>query len=850
MKNKWYRSRGIKSLLIVIMHIALVLIVIGTIFFGNYFHGDVESMIKVTSYTETKSFSNEVYMESLEIIQGLAGKENLEKNGKLDTDKIVDLVDFVDNGQISGKNESGLAYRLGDIQKMEQNYSNRGYNEHNSGIVVCKKGDGSYDYYYYDQFYTMVQDGKIKFVIDSSYESAQDVTNAILGDLSYGAYTEGNENRSIVDNKGNILYMDFWSYTGQTYGVSLTEETYHPVDTSGVLELVNENKEWNGKLSLALEYISRALDIMPNYISQYYVYDRYTEGNTNLTYMYVNEVEKKIYSNNSNYSKYKQVKTYEDKIKSLGSYIVVRPKLSESETNMNTDLQNWPHLLASLPGEDEGDSYLILGVDDSFPVSDTLSQLKTEYDKYYRWLFPILGIVTISIILFLISLVWLTVVAGRHPGDEELHLHPFDRWFTEVGAATVFGIWIIPLSVCLSVGGSVSFYMVAGGIMAVVTCALFLWGYLSLVRRIKGKLLWKGSLLRWLIKHWKQYFGQARAVCLKYTRNWNSTWKITVLFISFVVVHFILTIMFAVGGYPIILVIGAMDIAVWLWLLRRAMGRQILISGSRRIGEGDLEYKIPTDQLQGEQRSIAEYINRMGEGLDAAVENSLKNEKMKTELITNVSHDIKTPLTSIINYVDLLKRENFTDPKILGYLDVLENKAQRLKVLTEDVVEASKVSTGNITLNMTTLNFTEMINQVTGEFAERFEKNNLSVVANSPEESIVIKADGRRMYRVLENIFNNAAKYAMGGTRIYVDLVANKGRAVFNMKNISAQPLNISADELTERFIRGDISRSTEGSGLGLSIAKSLTELQGGTFNLYLDGDLFKVMIEFPLGLD
>ncbi len=211
-----------------------------------------------------------------------------------------------------------------------------------------------------------------------------------------------------------------------------------------------------------------------------------------------------------------------------------------------------------------------------------------------------------------------------------------------------------------------------------------------------------------------------------------------------------------------------------------------------------------------------------------------------------MSHDIKTPLTSIINYVDLLKQENFEDPKIQRYIEVLEQKAQRLKTLTEDVVEASKVSSGNITLECMNINLVEMIQQTSGEFEEKFAARDLKEVLTLPEEEALIYVDGRRTWRILENIYNNAAKYAMPGSRIYGDLKIMPGAVVFSLKNVSEQPLNISADELTERFIRGDISRSTEGSGLGLSIAKTLTEMQKGTFELYLDGDLFKVTIAFP----
>ena len=287
------------------------------------------------------------------------------------------------------------------------------------------------------------------------------------------------------------------------------------------------------------------------------------------------------------------------------------------------------------------------------------------------------------------------------------------------------------------------------------------------------------------------------------------------------------------------------DAAAVIFIIRKADGLALIMDGLKKISDGELQYKIKTDTLTGKQKVMAEYINNIGSGLDAAVENSLKKERMQTELITNVSHDLKTPLTSIINYVDLMKRENPTDPKIQEYLRILDEKSQRLKVLTEDVVEASKASTGNIKLEMNDIDFVEMVQQVIGEFEEKFQEKNLTMMVHFTDEPSIIYADGQRMWRVLENVFGNVVKYAMEGTRVYAEISNRNKKVTFSLKNISAQPLNISADELTERFIRGDVARNTEGSGLGLSIAKSLTELQGGEFKLYLDGDLFKVMITF-----
>ena len=238
---------------------------------------------------------------------------------------------------------------------------------------------------------------------------------------------------------------------------------------------------------------------------------------------------------------------------------------------------------------------------------------------------------------------------------------------------------------------------------------------------------------------------------------------------------------------------------------------------------------------------MAKYINDIAGGFTNAIEQSLKSERLKTELITNVSHDIKTPLTSIINYVDLLKKEDINNAQIEQYIAVLDKKSQRLKKLIEDLVEASKVSSGNVKLNMEVINLKELLNQSIGEFEDKLEKKNLKIEMDLPNENVLIKADNRYLYRVIENVFSNISKYALEGSRVYIKLEKQKEEVYLEFKNISKDKLNISAEELMQRFVRGDKSRYTEGSGLGLSIAESLTELQGGKFKIDIDGDLFKV---------
>lgn len=274
---------------------------------------------------------------------------------------------------------------------------------------------------------------------------------------------------------------------------------------------------------------------------------------------------------------------------------------------------------------------------------------------------------------------------------------------------------------------------------------------------------------------------------------------------------------------------------------------QRLHEGSKRIASGDLSTPVDTSKMFWKLKEHGENINKVSEGISLAVKERMKSEHFKTELITNVSHDIKTPLTSIINYVDLIKKEELQDEKVQGYVDVLDRQSARLKKLIEDLMEASKASTGNLTVELAECDVEVLLTQVIGEFEEKLEKNQLEVVVDKPECPVKMMADGRHMWRVLDNLLNNACKYSLPGSRVYVSLRQEGDEAVIVFKNISKTALNIPSEELLERFVRGDSSRNTEGSGLGLSIAQSLTELMQGSMKLEIDGDLFKVTLRFPI---
>ena len=269
--------------------------------------------------------------------------------------------------------------------------------------------------------------------------------------------------------------------------------------------------------------------------------------------------------------------------------------------------------------------------------------------------------------------------------------------------------------------------------------------------------------------------------------------------------------------------------------------------GAEELAEGHLEYKIQTEGMNFETKKYAESMNHIGDALNVAIEKRLQSERMKTELITNVSHDIKTPITSIINYAVLIEKEPCDSPKHKEYAEVLVRKSTHLKRLLDDLVEASKASTGAIEMKMEPCEANVLLSQVVGEFEQRFEDSKLALITKAPAEPIMIQVDSKRIWRVFENLMMNACKYSLEGSRVYLNLDKVGNEAIFSFRNTSKAMLNVSADELMERFVRGDSSRSTEGNGLGLSIAKSLTELQNGKMDIIIDGDLFKVILKFPL---
>lgn len=871
--NKWYRKTGVKAIVLIVAILSGAMLITNLLSLMNLAGStDLPSLWTMSQqpFEESQEFNYMVENYMDDVLTQIRLENLFETDGMMNRNKEIDVMEYSKNDTANGENVSGIAYSLEELINWGEDFdSAESDNYAKNSVIVCQKPEGTYEYYYTSDFMTRVESG----VFDIIMQDGSDV-DGFLQELQNGKYTSsGFYNFDIVDMEGNILYTDCWNF-----GSALIEK-YAPQGAENLLQVVNNSPRLNGKLSVIYDDLAYTLgNIYSDYQNYQMGFEHLEEGNTNFTYIYANNDTKKVVTNKTSYENYAEL---EKNVQNLISekdvkYMVIYPKLKDFNSNMNVSKSDKWEKLRSYSSEKKWNSVFAVAVDTTYTIQDQFYQNKVAYDNNIPYFKGTTWLLVLSIILFLGATIWLTLEAGRTAEDEELHLNGFDHWKTEIAAVLIVLIWIVgsyigihfwngniytminDIPTYLKDGGTYFEYYYARGMdvssaymsaslylpslsiaelaeiyfYGVFTLGCFFMGYVSLIKRIKGRNLWKNSLLRVIVRF-----------IYKIYDNRKKTTKTVLLLCGFFLVQGI-AVLFR-NGVTMLLVLLA-DVGVFYVVLNGLLLKEKLKKGIEEIALGNMEYQIPLQGLRGENLKLAEMINGIANGFHMAVEEAMKYERLKTDLITNVSHDIKTPLTSIINYVAILKQSDIADPKIQGYLDILEAKAQRLKTLTEDVVEASKVSSGNISLEYMDVDLVEMIQQTEGEMAEKFEARNLKMIVNLPAEPAVVHVDGRRMWRVLENIFGNAAKYAMPGTRVYADLKLEEDTVDLSLKNVSEHQLNISADELTERFIRGDLSRSSEGSGLGLSIAQSLTTMQGGTFNLYLDGDLFRVNIRFP----
>lgn len=471
---------------------------------------------------------------------------------------------------------------------------------------------------------------------------------------------------------------------------------------------------------------------------------------------------------------------------------------------------------------------------DRFFLVDKLIHI--GYDNRYAMIF--LAVLSLALCIVIYSYLFISV--GHRSNNDDIQVAMFNNIPADILSVIVFficffGIWLLTELYGLVI--TVAF----GSLILIALYFVALWYLMSIAVQAKAKTLFKHTFIYWLFKKLARLGGVVKHIFKNFATVYKVLWAIGAVW-AFM-------LYFAAFNYyeSDNLIIGFMLISavVSIILLLAAIAFQRVKQGGEKIVNGDLDSKIDTQYMFGDIKDFAESLNNINQGLQTAIDDKMKSERFKTELITNVSHDIKTPLTSIVNYVDLIKKEECDNAKINEYIEVLDRQSSRLKKLIEDLIEASKASSGTLSVELARCNLAVLVNQAVGEFGEKFEANNLQVIQSIDSQDVYIMADGRRLWRVFDNLLNNICKYALGGTRVYIDLSREKNRVTVTFRNISKHPINITGEELTERFVRGDRSRNTEGSGLGLSIAKSLTELQNGTFEINTDGDLFKVKLNF-----
>lgn len=512
--------------------------------------------------------------------------------------------------------------------------------------------------------------------------------------------------------------------------------------------------------------------------------------------------------------------------------------------------QNGKHYFTQAPPSRD---HILVGIDAALLSKENAiykeQWLKVNSPWFYTSGFCFLGI--------FLGMIHLAVTSGRKPNSDQIHFHSLDSIFLDVYLA----LWMLFFSISMAIlsdinitDGYLSLFTIIIMIIATINGLFGLLYWTSVSKRIKSRQLFSHTLFGYLTKNTLGYlwrFSKYGFSLIKEGPFYRLPIALSLLFLVIntitIIVGFLLSVSFGffgfiIGGAFYLSGIGVLAV----YLIYQDQQFEQVITALGEIEQGNLDEKI---SLHGTKQFVrlANLINRISNGFSNAVENEIKAERLKSELLTNVSHDLRTPLTSIINYVDLLKTKGLDAEDAPHYLDVLDQKSQRLYQLTEDLFEASKASSGNLQVTLDSLNLKDFILQATGEFKERFENATLDLRIDLPEEPLMVDADGRHLWRVLENILLNALKYAAPQSRVYLSAAPEGTNVMISLKNVSAEALNIPSHALLERFTRGDLSRGTEGSGLGLSIAKSLTELQKGHFELQIDGDLFRVNMRLPL---
>ena len=657
-----------------------------------------------------------------------------------------------------------------------------------------------------------------------------------------------------IEIEGNLYYNKEKFFKSESFVSSymdyLSNEAYHLIHNSNLYSVLQDGET---EIHYSLDDEKYYNDIKNRYFL--IIYKNKALTNVELTAQ-TNTIDgiKNYIQNNENSLKVNiingNIESDSEIIQSIGMQYLSRfnlryytVQLTEETNEDNTNDQTIEYITATAEDFQIYSSYV-----EDFADNSEVAEINKIMDKIsifndYRYF-----IVPTSAVLLLLIIIYLLISIGYKKGEEGIALNDFDKIPLEVIiflAVCIGCLSFVPLMAINKDFNAIVSFTATGVLVVYVLCVITLH---TIIKRIKSRTFIKTTLIGrfsiWIWKSIKKLINKIKEMWKTFFYSRSITTRVLIDCAKIGIIALLILLIF--GNTFLTFLLELALICVIIYKVIKIFKQFSLIENKlKEMYEGNNSNKLYETEFDPQFSNTVKYINDISNGFENAIQDRMKSERFKAELITNVSHDIKTPLTSIINYVDLLKQENIENEKVKEYIGILDNKSQRLKKLTEDLVEASKVSTGNITLNLEKINIVELIKQAAGEFEDKFEKRCLKTIIDAKTNEINILADSRYMYRVIENLFSNISKYAMENSRVYIDIKTINQKAIIEIKNISKDKLNISAEELMQRFVRGDKSRNTEGSGLGLSIAQNLTELQNGVFKLKLDGDLFKVELEF-----
>lgn len=797
----------LERLLFVVFAVSVVLVFMNSFFkiqtsYDTTYHYTVEPFGKEKDYEEREIFHTLLLGKMEQITRFVAIRHIMETQGEYDGKKVIDVADKAEGL------EKTVPYALDDLIA----WGNYGF-EYDTYIGTWQQLESLF------QEKTKEEEGK---------------EGGLLKHYS-GSLEENRERLAMEGEEGR-------------YAMEVIRPRYLTTQGKDLVTYASSIEEYE---VLKEELVSQAKKLSQDYTDYISLLEECSQGKTNLNYCFLIPKEgEHIYYTNSNIdTKGKQADDLTAEIKGESkTFLFFDPDKVQINTSTDISAKQMRNLLRDQEGVFQDSTKVWFWMDDTYEVEDSFQSVKRELEEYKPYQQILLLIMICSLLGIILCIVVLTKTEGRIQeedgaisyGTKKTDTIPVELWtlfmaMFEGGLLFLMGILLTGYQKG-QIGAGI--LPVLAGTIAFIGNEIASRWYLSVIRRSKAGVFWKTTLLYLAGK-------KGREFAVTTYENGGIVSRTWIPYLLFLIINLILVLL-GIGG-----VVGAflLDMLIGILLYNQKKQLQEIVQGIERIRNGDSKYRIDTSKLKGDHYDLAVAVNGIGSGIRLAVESSMKDEKMKTDLITNVSHDIKTPLTSIITYVDLLKRENIKEERILGYLEVLDNKSQRLKQLIDDLVEASKISSGNITLNFEIIDFAQLVKQSLGEFDEKLQEKKLQIVFKDSKEPMYVEADSSQLWRVMENLMANACKYSLPGTRIYVEMDSveedGKWKNQFFIKNISENLLEVGAEELMERFMRGDLSRKTEGSGLGLSITKNLIEVMGGEFKIEVDGDLFKAVISF-----